>query len=265
MTNRMPYSSTAPAPTNPAHLRIPRRARFRGHDADSAVGHLDGGAATWAADHDHQVFFAGQRRPTQDPRFGRGGFSRKPIPAGAPELVAKPFKRAVGFIDWHTAVIASGAAIRSPRPELIAQKALAHVERLLSDYLRNSEAGSKFRVRLRLYAGWHSGKTPATYLQGISKVIRGYASKTRSYGGNSVIFEAGHEGLQLGNRLAVVSGRVAPKHGVHFLDTLRHRDGVQHEKMADTALAVDLLGLASRRAADQYIGCRSRIDLNNHP
>ena len=39
----------------------------------------------------------------------------------------------------------------------------------------------------------------------------------------------------------------------HFLDTLRHRYGTPHEKMADTALAVDLLGLASRRAADQYI------------
>ena len=167
--------------------------------------------------------------------------------------MAKPFKRAVGFIDWHTAVIASGAAIRSQRPELIAQKALAHVESLLSDYLCSSRAGSKFRVRLRLYAGWHSGRTPTKYLQGISKVIRGYASKTRSYGDNSVIFEAGHEGLQLGNRLAVVSGRVAPRHGVHFLDTLRHRDGAPHEKMADTALAVDLLGLAGRRAADQYI------------
>ena len=168
-------------------------------------------------------------------------------------MAAKPFKRAIGFVDWHTAIIASGAAVRPRRAELVAEKALTHVECLLSDYLSNSGAGSKFRVRLRLYAGWHSGRTPTDYLQGIDKVIRAHAGKTRSYYDNCVIFEGGHEGLQLGNRLAFVSGRVAPKHGVHFLDTLRHRDGTSHEKMADTALAVDLLGLASRRAADQYI------------
>ena len=168
-------------------------------------------------------------------------------------MAAKPFKRAIGFVDWHTAIIASGAAIRPRRTDLVAEKALTHVERHLSDYLSNSGAGSKFRVRLRLYAGWHSGRTPTDYLQGITKVIRAYASKTRSYHDNCVIFVGGHEGLQLGNRLAFVAGRVVPKHGVHFLDTLRHRDGTSYEKMADTALAVDLLGLARQRAADQYI------------
>ena len=168
-------------------------------------------------------------------------------------MPAKPIKRAIGFVDWHTAVIASGAKMRGGRAELVAERALRHVERLLSELLADSEAGSRFRVRLRLYAGWHRGKTPTVYLQGIDKVVQAYASRSRSYSDNRIAFEGGRDGVQLGNRLAFVSGRTAPKHGVHFLDTLRCRDGTPHEKMVDTALAVDLLGHANRRAADRYI------------
>lgn len=168
-------------------------------------------------------------------------------------MASKPFKIAIGFVDWNTALIASGAARASKRTDFVAQTALAHVERVLSDYLRSSAAGFKFRVRLRLYSGWHSGTTPTNYLHGITKVIGAYASKIRLYHDNRIVFQAGHEGVQLGNRLAAVSGRVAPKYSVHFLDTLRYRDGTPQEKTVDTALAVDLLGLASRKAADQYI------------
>lgn len=168
-------------------------------------------------------------------------------------MAARPIKMAIGFVDWHTAVIASGATIQTRRAELIAQKSLVHVERVVSDYLRDSRADSRFRVRLRVYSGWHSGTTPTDYHRGITRVIGSYASKTRPYHNNRIIFEAGYEGIQLGNRLAVVQGRMAPRHGVHFLDTLRHHDGTPHEKTVDTALAIDLLGLANRRSADHYI------------
>ena len=168
-------------------------------------------------------------------------------------MTAKPFKSAIGFVDWNTAIIASGAKLRAKRVETIAERALEHVERVVADYLMGSGADSKFQVRLRLYAGWHSGKTPSDYLQGIASVIGGYARRTRSYREDRVIFQGGHDGLQPGNRLAFVPRRLAPKHDVHFLDTLRYRDGAWHEKMTDTALAVDLLGLAHRKAADRYI------------
>ena len=168
-------------------------------------------------------------------------------------MAASPFKTVIGLVDWHTAVIASGAKIKVRRTERIAEKALAHVERILSDYLSDSGAGSRFRVRLRLYAGWHSGKTPTDYHRGIDKVISTYAGRVRSYQNNRVVFEAGYEGLQFGNRLSLVRKRVVPKYECHFLDTLRHRDGIVEEKMTDTALVADLLGLASQRAADRYI------------
>ena len=123
----------------------------------------------------------------------------------------------------------------------------------MSDCLKESAGGWKFEVRLRLYAGWHSGKTPTPYHRGITRVMGAYASRTRSYHAGQVAFRGGDGGIRLGDTLACVPGRLARKHGVHLLDTLRHRDGRAEEKMVDTALAVDLLGLAHRKAADRYV------------
>ena len=168
-------------------------------------------------------------------------------------MTVTPFKRAIGFVDWHTAVIASGAAIRPGRRDTIAEKTLKHVERIVSDCLKTSAEESKFEVRLRLYAGWHSGKTRTDYFHGIEKVMGRYASKIRSYHEGRVAFRGGNGGIRLGDTLACVPGRLARKHGVHLLDTLRHRDGKWEEKMVDTALVVDLLGLVNRKEADRYL------------
>lgn len=168
-------------------------------------------------------------------------------------MTIKPFKRAIGFVDWNTAVIASGAKIRSGRQDTIAEKTLRHVEHIVSECLKKSAEESKFEVRLRLYAGWHSGKTRTDYLRGIDKVMRTYAGKIRSYRAGRVAFRGGNGGIQLGATLACVPGRLARKHGVHLLDTLRHREGKAEEKMVDTALVVDLLGLVNRKEADRYI------------
>ena len=168
-------------------------------------------------------------------------------------MASHPFNKAIGFVDWHTAVIASGAITRPRRAATVARKALEHVERVVSDHLCRSGARTRFRVRLRLYAGWHSGKTPTDYFRGIAKVMGAYADRPRPYQQGRVIFEGGNQGIRLGNRLAFVPGRLARRHDVHFLDTLRYRDGAPHEKMADTALAVDLLTLANRKEADRYV------------
>ena len=168
-------------------------------------------------------------------------------------MAVTPFKRAIGFVDWHTAVVASGAAIRSGRRITIAEKTLKHVERIVSDCLRTFAEESKFEVRLRLYAGWHSGKTRTDYFHGIEKVRGTYASKIRSYHEGRVAFRGGNDGIRLGDTLACVPGRLVHKHDVHLLDTLRHRDGNREEKMVDTALVVDLLGLVNRKEADRYL------------
>ena len=169
-------------------------------------------------------------------------------------MSTRPLHLAIGFVDWHTAVVASGAELRSKRPDAAARTALEHVERLVSDYLVTSAGGSRFRVRLRLYTGWHDGTTRTPRFQGITKVKRTYASQVRTYRGGRVAFLGGDDGVQLGARLAYASpGRLLQKHAVHLLDTLRDRDGRPTEKMVDTALVVDLLGLAHRNEAQRYV------------
>ena len=106
-------------------------------------------------------------------------------------VTVRPFRRAIGFVDWHTGVIASGAAVRAGRPAIIAEIALRHVERILSDCLNSSAAGLKFEVRLRLYAGWHSGKTRTRYFHGINRVMGAYATKVRMYHEGRVVFRGG--------------------------------------------------------------------------
>ena len=165
-----------------------------------------------------------------------------------------PFKTAIGFVDWHTAVIASGGAAKpNRRGGVIAENALRHVERIVSDCLMDSAEKSRFRVKLRLYAGWHRGMTFTDYFHGIDKVMGKYASKIRRYHEGRVVFRAGNDGIQLGNKLACVPGRLARKRRVHLLDTLRVRDDGPEEKMVDTALVVDLLGLANKKEADRYL------------
>ena len=168
-------------------------------------------------------------------------------------MTIRTVERAIGFVDWHTAIVASGAAIRPGRQETIAEKALRHVERIVSDCLKASAEESKFEVRLHLYAGWHSGKTRTDYFHGIDKVRGAYASRIRSYHAGRVAFRGGRGGIRLGDTLACVPGRLARKHDVHLLDTLRYREGRPEEKMVDTALVVDLVGLVHRKEADRYL------------
>ena len=168
-------------------------------------------------------------------------------------MSVRRFETAIGFVDWNTAVIASGAARRT-RPDAVAATALEHVERIVSDYLE-STSGPRHRVWLRLYAGWHAGTTRTDYFHGIDRIRRKYASGVRTYRDGRVAFIGGDDGIQFGARLACVSDRrLVRKHGVHLLDTLRRRsDGQSTEKMVDTALVSDLLGLALRKEADRYV------------
>lgn len=164
------------------------------------------------------------------------------------------FDAAIGFVDWNTAVTASGAALRTRRPDVVARRALRHVERVVSDHLHASSDGTRFRVRLRFYTGWHSGKTATDRYRSVTRIRETYAGRVRTYHDGGVAFLGGADGIQFGARLAHASRRrLARGHDVHLLDTLRLRDGRMTEKMVDTALVADLLGLAFRREADRYV------------
>ena len=163
--------------------------------------------------------------------------------------------KVIGFVDWNTAVIASGAFNAGSRHDRIADMSLRHTEKILGDYLAQSSTRATFRVQLRLYAGWWSGLTPTCYRRGIDGILAKYASRTRrcTKGNRTVIFQAGSDGLQLSDRLACVNERLTRKERIHFLDTVRSMNGVRREKMVDTALITDLIGLVHRKEADRYV------------
>ena len=171
------------------------------------------------------------------------------------ELMKDKIYKAIGFIDWNTAVIASGASTIGKRHDRIAEIALRHIEKILSDYLILSSPQAMFRVQLRLYAGWWTGRTPTGYRRGIDGILTKYAKRVRHYRkkNRTVIFQAGSDGLQLGERLACVNKWLTQKEGVHFLDTMRSTSQGSREKMVDTALTTDLIGLVHRKEADQYV------------
>ena len=170
-------------------------------------------------------------------------------------LMNTRFCKVIGFVDWNTAIIASGALNTGGRVERVAETSLRHTEEILSDYLAGSPARSIFRIQLRLYAGWWAGKTPTDYYRGIAILRLKYAGRQREYrrANKRVVFQAGDEGIQLSDRLACVNGRLTRKERVHFLDTVRLMNGRQREKMVDTALVTDLVGLVHRKEADRYV------------
>lgn len=156
----------------------------------------------------------------------------------------------IGFVDWKTAIIVSGAS-RLKRDRAIAETALRHIERVISEYLATLSERPPCLVRLRLYSGWWSGKTPTDYRRGVDRLRKNYAKTSRRFG--NCVFDGGNEGIQTGDKLACRSDRMARKEGVHLLNMVRYDRGRKREKMVDTGLISDLLVLAWRKKADRYI------------
>ena len=159
-------------------------------------------------------------------------------------------EKVIGFVDWHTAVIASGAS-GLKRDRMIAEMALQHIERVISECLAALSGRPPCRVRLRLYSGWWSGKTPTDYRRGVDELRERYAKTSRRFG--NCVFDGGNEGIQTGDRLACRSNRLARKEGVHLLNMVSYVNGSKREKMVDTDLVSDLLILAWRKEADRYV------------
>ena len=159
-------------------------------------------------------------------------------------------EKVIGFVDWNTAIISSGA-MRNGRDIHIAELTLKHIERIISEYLIKLPNSPSYQVRLRLYAGWWQGKTPTGYRRGIERLRKNYGKRERTYG--KCVFQGGDSGLETSDKMARVGGRLARKQGVHFLDMVRQDRDQKREKMVDTCLIADLLDLARRNEADRYV------------
>ena len=159
-------------------------------------------------------------------------------------------EKVIGFVDWNTAIISSGA-VRGGRDIHIAELALRHIERVISEYLIKLSNSPSYQVRLRLYAGWWQGMTPTEYRRGVERLRKNYGKRERTYG--NCVFQGGHNGLEISDKMARVDGRLTRRQGVHFLDMVRQDRGQRREKMVDTCLIADLLDLARRNGADRYV------------
>lgn len=161
-------------------------------------------------------------------------------------------ERVIAFVDWRLAVIRSGSSAKM-RDGLVAERALQRVETLVVEHLARSLRRTPFQVRLRLYAGWWHGLTASRYRRGVESVLKGYAVRARRRYDERVVFLGGRDGLQTSDRLDGIDIRLTRGTRVHFVDMIRTMDGNTREKMVDTALVVDLLGLVRRRKADRYL------------
>lgn len=179
---------------------------------------------------------------------------RPPTSLGHVTLWRQPMRiePAIAFVDWNLAVIASGPSAKM-RDGPLAERALRHVEALVATHLAQSYDRTPFRVILRLYTGWWHGLTPSRYRRGIESVLERYAVRPRVYRDGRVLFPGGRDGLQTSDRLAGIDIFLTRRMRVHFVDMIRTHDGCTSEKMVDTALVVDLLGLVRRRAANRYL------------
>ena len=161
-------------------------------------------------------------------------------------------ERVIAFVDWNSAVKISGASAKM-RDGPAAEHALRYVEALMAAHLARSVGRTPFRVSLRLYAGWWHGVTASRYRRGVESVLKRYAVRPRRYRDGRVLFRGGWEGIQTSDRLAGIDICLTRQTRVHFVDMIRVLDGECREKMVDTALVVDLLGLVRRRQANRYL------------
>lgn len=167
-------------------------------------------------------------------------------------------EKVIGFVDWHTAVIASGAS-GLKRDRKIAETALRYAERTISEYLTGMSGRPSCLVRLRLYSGWWSGKTPTNYRRGVDKLKEHYARTSRRFG--NCVFDGGNEGIQTGDRLACRNNLLTSKEGVHLLNMVRYGDGRKREKMVNTDMVSDLLFLTCSKEADRYVAVSEDDDV----
>jgi hypothetical protein len=140
------------------------------------------------------------------------------------------------FIDWDTARRIVSSDVRQGRHSL-ASRAVEALQDAIASVLMERDARAPFRVKMRIYHGWHRGKTPTEDRREFEKLVL----TARCVGNVSFQGDIGY-----GDRLLCQSRR-----GCLF-DTLRRRqdDGADEQKMVDTALVSDILHHARSKDGD---------------
>ncbi len=139
-------------------------------------------------------------------------------------------RHATIFVDWDSARrILPHGFVRRSRLVTIAQ-AVEEVQNWAATVLRSIDKRSIFRVEMRVYHGWRRGKTETDEKRDFDSFLRDHCTHRTV---ERVSFEPG---LGYGDDLLCCSWRG------RLNDTLRRRvDGVEVQKMVDTALVADVL------------------------
>lgn len=174
------------------------------------------------------------------------------IKSGVP---IKPINVAA-FIDWNSQLRQTGLHIGTD-PEAAAFLAFRKTTERISRCLSSMGEGRRFRVRMRIYNGWHKGYEPTPNRRAAKNAISRSDFASLSVREN-VVF---NQNIEFGDRLShALEGRLYSRLDIHLPNTLRSgNDGGQEEKMVDTALATDIL-TAAYRSPDEWILVLSEDD-----
>jgi hypothetical protein len=159
-----------------------------------------------------------------------------------------PLTEVVAFVDWNSQLHHARAKDFTD-PTQPAKLALEQCSRWIGQTLIDIDRKRRYRVRQRLYHGWHAGLTQAPNRRAIERVLTLDFRLASTWG--QVVFELP---IEYGDRLldALPHRQRSRNPLVHLPDTYRSNCETQkmEEKMVDTALATDLLAHSRRAPKD---------------
>ena len=153
--------------------------------------------------------------------------------------VARPIT-VTAFVDWKSQMHNARATKLGPVEK--AKQTLRKTVQAIRRVLAEEERTGRFDVGLRLYHGWHKGWEKSVNFRAITEAVADPAFPA-VYSEQNVLFR---QTVGYGHTLLnALPERRHPGRHIHLGDTLRPRPDRpwrdEEEKMADTALAADLL------------------------
>lgn len=149
----------------------------------------------------------------------------------------------VAFVDWNSQIHAFGD--HELDSQALAVRVLDRVSNSIALALNKIASDLRFVVDLRLYHGWHKGFEPTPNRKAVANAVA-FADFSALSTKSNVVFSGKAD---YGDRLLFAAEkRLHQRLAVHLPNTLRSQDGSRDasEKMVDTALAADLVYLASQ-------------------
>lgn len=162
------------------------------------------------------------------------------------------------FVDWNSQLRVLSPKNKAADPTTAARLVLSQTAGLIARSLQKTDASARFKVQLRLYHGWHKGFEPTKNKRAITQVLA-YTDSSDLSPVKNVVF---NEQVGYGDRLVyALPERLHTRLGIHLPNTLREKNGLEGEKMVDTALASDVVCVAANEPRDWIIVVAEDDDL----